>query len=90
MDMPQKKRKVSVKEQVTNAVVVEEPWMACEDVGSDYVKWLAHRRKVSTAECETILALHKAALPNTNLLQREKDLGEKIVQRAEAALKGKE
>lgn len=36
--MPQKKRKVSVKEQVTNAVAVVEPWMACEDVGSDYVK----------------------------------------------------
>jgi hypothetical protein len=88
--MPQKKRKVSVKEQMTNAVAAEEPWMACEDVGSDFVKWLAHRWKVSTAECETILALHKAALAKTNLLQCEKDLGEKIVQRAEAALKGKE
>lgn len=89
-DMPQKKHKVSVEEQVTTAVAVEEPWMTCEDVGSNYVKWLEHRWKVSTAKYEVSLALRKAALTKANLLQCEKALCEKVVQKAQAALKGKE
>jgi hypothetical protein len=89
-EMPQKRRKLSVDEQATTVVAVEEPWLTFEDVGSDYVKLLEHRWKASTTEFDAAFAQRKATQAKTNLLQCEKALCDKFVQKAQAELKAKE
>lgn len=87
---PQKRRRLSVDEQVAPTVAVEKAWLTCEDMGFDYVKLMDHCWKASASEFDAAFAQRKAAQEKANLLLYEKALYEKVVEKARAELKAKE